>query len=115
MNYVTYDEQFAQGDLLLEVIDALPDTAIESLPQGQEHIVGHSETGHHHVVNKAQARFYEDSKNPLICYLQIDGDYADLVHLRSWDIHKTVRNPHGIIKITREREETPEGWRRVED
>ena len=76
--------------------------------------MGHSETGHHHYVEKAQARFF-GTDDPNICYLQIVGKYADLVHDRSFDTHETLRIPEGVYKVRKQVEHTPEGWRQVQD
>lgn len=54
-------------------------------------------------------------RDPMICYLQIAGDFADVVHHRPHDTHETLRLVRGIYEVRRQREWTPEGWRRVED
>lgn len=50
------------------------------------------------------------------------GRFADVVHHRPWDTHETLRLlysevPSGetIFEIHRQREHSPEGWRRVAD
>ena len=78
-------------------------------------IVAHSETGHHHEL-VGEARMFEAcERDPLVCFLSIDGDHADVVHHRPFDTHETLRLLKGDWKVVRQREYTPEGWRRVED
>lgn len=110
----TFKAQAAQGDILFVRVDELPADVKESNAKDGKHIVAHSETGHHHLVDAREARFF-NTPNPFICYLQIDGDYTDLTHNRSFDTHETLKIPNGTWKIVRQREYTPEGFRRVED
>jgi len=111
--FVTFEKTAAQGDLYIRRVSCLPDDATEIKSEKNKHIVAHSETGHHHFVDAARARFYGTS-NPMICYLQID-ESADLVHDREFDTHTTIRMTDGVFELRRQREHTPEGWRRVED
>lgn len=105
----------AQGDVLFRRVKALPEGAAPEERQGPI-VVAHSETGHHHVIgDDGVVRFTVD--DPMVCYLQIDGAYADVVHKRPFDTHATVRLLGGgsVYEVRRQREWTPEGWRRVED
>lgn len=113
----TFKKQAAQGDMLINRIDdsEVPAAAKEISPEGNRLIVAHSETGHHHWINKAEARFYGVDNDPMVCFLRIDGDHADLFHERSFDTHETLRLPKGTYRINRQREYTPQGWRRIED
>ncbi len=107
----------AQGDTLILRVDRIPDGAVEQ-PRGRI-IVAHSETGHHHVID-AGARHYTTT-NPMVSYLAVDGDYADVVHLRDSDTHKTELRLLGDImgevyyEVHRQRFATPESWRTVTD
>jgi hypothetical protein len=60
-----------------------------------------------------------DTEDPLISYLSVgdnvSGGGADVIHMRPWDTHETLRLPSGTWKILRQREMSPQGWRRVED
>jgi hypothetical protein len=102
----------AQGDCLLVPVAEIPSAATPS----DSLVVAHSETGHHHVIDAAEheARLFTTA-NPMICYLQITGEFADLVHQRPWDTHETLRLPGGCYQVRRQREGAPEGWRRVAD
>lgn len=113
----------AQGDVLFRRIAKLPADAVPVKPEGGELIVTHSETGHHHVVQDMTCGLYSHPTSSLVGYLQLgDGcasvGGADVVHQRPWDTHETLRllgKPGDVFEIRRQREWSPEGWRRVQD
>lgn len=109
----TFMNQAAQGDLLIRRIDKLPNGVKEIGPENDRLIVAHSETGHHHYINKAEARFY-GTDDPMVCYLHVAGE-ATLLHDRPFDTHESIKIPTGTFELRRQRESTPEGWRRIED
>lgn len=111
----------AQGDCMFRRISALPAGVIER-PRTGPLVVAHSETGHHHAIESMFVRHFEAPISPLVCYLQMDDGLAeagvDVVHHRAWDTHETLRllgKPGDVWEVRRQRESTPEGWRRVED
>jgi len=113
----TIDKLAAQGDVLFRRIAALPSGAIQDSVTGPL-IVAHSETGHNHEIRDPEVKLFQAlERDPMICYLQIAGAFADVIHYRSFDTHETLRLPGGgsTWEVRRQREYTPEGWRRVED
>lgn len=108
----------AQGDVLFRRIDKLPAGVVAQKMEGPI-VVAHSETGHHHTVDSAEARLFDKTtRDPMLCYLQLASDCADVVHHRPHDTHETLRLAGGvgaIYEVRRQEEYTPEGWRRVED
>lgn len=78
------------GEIILKQIKDIPKEA-KLIKTGKEHIVGHSETGHHHVLELATAklRVYE-LDNEL--YLEV-GDTGTLVHKKSGS---ETHTPHTI-------------------
>jgi hypothetical protein len=107
---------FGQGDVAFFRIDAIPATATLVERKGNEPvIVTHSETGHHHVIEAPKVKMFNDPKNPLLSFLQVETDNAVLEHLRSHDTHEAVQIPAGCWAVRRQREYTPEGWRQVQD
>lgn len=50
----------------------------------------------------------------MICYLSI-SDPTALTHERSFDTHEPILLNPGIYEVRRQREYTPQGWRRIED
>lgn len=111
----TFVTMAAQGDVVFKRIAELPKGVLAKADEDGKLVIAHSETGHHHFVDKAEARFYADPKDAMTCYLVVDGEYADIKHARLFDTHETLRVPTGIFQVRRQREYTPEGLRRVED
>jgi hypothetical protein len=101
-----------QGDVAFERVAKIPELAVRS----KDTIVAHSETGHHHVATRAQVFTMPDDGQTL--YMRALGKSVDIVHKRPHDTHETLRfltKPGDVIKIRRQREYTPAGWRRVQD
>lgn len=85
-------------------------------------ILGHSETGHHHVLEPVEegvtidkaAKAFVDELNDTFIKLEL-FDACKIVHLRSNDTHGGFILPPGeYIRGLRE-EQVVEGWRRVAD
>jgi hypothetical protein len=111
----------AQGDCLFLRVAKIPEGFTAEAKNGSI-VVAHSETGHHHSVDATDGvTLFVSPSDPLVCYLQMEGvDHADVVHHRPWDTHETLRllgapKKTTIFAVRRQREYTPEGWRRVED
>lgn len=107
----------AQGDVLFRRVSAVP-AGFEKRERKGAIVVSHSETGHHHVVDSEGAEYWESKSKPLVCYLQMGSAFLDCEHLRPYDTHETIRldgNPGDIWECRRQRERSPEGWRRVQD
>lgn len=113
----TFTNQAAQGDLLLIRVDLLPEGAVLNDPDPSgHHIVGHSETGHHHVIDADRVTMYRLPEDLYECFLVV-RDPAELKHQRPHDTHETILVPPGTYQVRRQRERayTPEGWRRAQD
>lgn len=103
-----------QGDICIRRIDKLP-KGLEVAPvENGVHIVAHSETGHHHVIDSRNAQLLIDKTNQFIAYLNV-REPVDLVHLRDHDTHEPLHFEPGIYEVRRQREYEPQGFRRVED
>lgn len=112
----TVKDQAAQGDLLIRRIERLPENVRPEKPNNRHFIVAHSETSHHHVVDAKPGVEYFVTDDPLVAYLRVvDQTETTLEHLRSFDTHESFLIPGGTYEIRRQREYTPEGWRRVAD
>lgn len=115
----TFNMQAAQGDLLLRRIGdegaPMPGDAIEERHTGTV-VLAHSETGHHHSIAAAPSVVQLfGSSDPLKGYLSVRSRPVELKHHRDYDTHETLRIDPGLYEVRRQREHTPEGWRRVED
>jgi hypothetical protein len=106
----------AQGDVLFRRVSELPKDAVER-PREPRLVVAHSETGHHHAIDEPEVRVFtrRTGGDPMICYLSVDGLFADVVHHRPHDTHATLRLPRGLWEVRRQREWSPEGQRPVLD
>ena len=110
----TVDRFSAQGDVEFCRVRALPKAAKAIVATDARHVVAHSESGHHHWCDAEGVSYYRDPGNAFVCYLRSEHA-VDIVHARPHHTHETQRLTPGIWKITRQREYTPQGYRRVED
>jgi len=117
----TFDAIAAQGELTIFRIEKLPDGIEPMAVTEGRFIVGHSETGHHHVIDAApDVEVFVRKDDPLTMYLRILGEdvserKAKLRHERSHDTHAPLSFSPGIYQINVSQEYSPEGWRRVID
>lgn len=109
-----FENQAPQGDVYLRRIDKLPGGLIPAKAENGVFVVAHSETGHHHVVKERAAQLLIDKTNIFISYLDV-AEPCELEHLRSFDTHESLALKPGFYEVRRQREETPEGWRRAQD
>jgi hypothetical protein len=109
----------AQGDVLFRRVAAVP-AGFEREERKGAVVVAHSETGHNHEIDDMGCFRFVSPKDPMVAYLQLgdcDGGVS-VVHKRAFDTHETLRllgQPGDVWEVRRQREWTPEGWRRVED
>lgn len=119
MEKVTFINCAAQGDLLLRRVATLPKGVKPLAAEQGVFIVAHSETGHNHVIDAAPNVQWYGTDDQMVSYLEVieatDATETLLRHLRGFDTHKTIVIPPGVFELRRQREYTPEGWRRVED
>jgi hypothetical protein len=110
----------AQGDVFFRRVDALPSDVILVAAFNGRIVVTHSETGHDHVMMLDKKRFKTPAvemfatDNPLVAWIKVNRPTA-LEHLRPHDTHEPIMFGVGIYEVRRQREYTPEGFRRVED
>lgn len=106
-----------QGDLMLISIEALPEGVVAQKNDNGYFVLAHSETGHHHaVLADNDVEFYADPKDDMKSYFVVKKVIGSLLeHMRSFDTHKSIKIPPGIYELRRQREYTPQGWRKVED
>jgi gentisate 1,2-dioxygenase len=105
-----------QGDVAFTRVDDLEEKEFTTLkPEQGQLVVAHSETGHHHAfLENDDVEVLEDPDNEFVAWLRVTADSA-LKHYRAYDNHETIKFTPGIYRINRQREYTPEGFRRVAD
>lgn len=111
----TFKNTCAQGDIYIRRIDKLPEGTVVVPPERGRVIVTHSETGHHHVMEAECVELRKLPDSIMDCFLVVKDGGADLEHLRPTDTHEAIHFAPGVYHVRRQREHTPEGWRRVED
>jgi hypothetical protein len=108
----------AQGDMMIMRIETLPSGLEEYKPEGNHYVIAHSETGHNHVMEKTAVKAYKRQNvteaNIFELFLDV-GEESKIEHLRSFDTHETIVVPPGQYIVKRQREYTPQGFRRAQD
>lgn len=112
----SFNHSAAQGDCLLRKINELPAGLKTMEAKNGQFIVAHSETGHNHCVEARDTVTLYASVDQFRGYLEVKGDKPVLLeHHRSFDTHEALEIKPGIYEIRRQREYTPEGFRRAAD
>lgn len=96
----------AQGELTVRRVAKMPDGCTPMKPEFGRYIVGHSETGHHHVIAAAGASVSVLERPPegmRILYAILDNP-SSLVHLRNHDTHEPIALEPGVYEIRVARE-----------
>lgn len=106
----------AQGDILIIPVASIPKNAKPAKVEGSSYVVAHSETGHHHVIDRKKAEVFEAADDEFIAYVKTLGDGAEIEHKREFNTHETIRlEPNKTYQIRRQREYVPEGFRKAQD
>jgi hypothetical protein len=106
----------AQGDLLIIPVASIPANVKAAKADGGHYVVAHSETGHHHVIDRAKAEVYEAADDAFVAYIRTMGDGAEIQHKREFHTHETIAlGPNQTFQIRRQREYVPEGFRKAQD
>lgn len=88
------------GENWLQPIDSLPKGTIT---KHTVYIAGHSETGHHHILEtKEPMEIVEGNQRAILLH-----DVGKLFHKKTFDIHKTLYIAPGAYKITHKTEYDP--------
>jgi len=114
MTKICTNRPMAQGDMLIIPISKIPTSAKAAKPEGGHFILAHSETGHHHVIERTKADVYEAADDAFIAYVKALAP-ADITHQRPHDTHETVQLAPGNYEIRRQREYVAEGFRKAAD
>jgi hypothetical protein len=100
---------------MIRRIDAIPANMKRAEPENGVHILAHSETGHHHVIESRAAERFIDETNQFISYISVLSD-AEITHLREHDTHEALGVDAGAVyEVRNQREYVPDGWRRATD
>jgi len=101
--------QYRQGDVLIEAIKTIPDSAKPERPKGQRVVLAEGElTGHAHTLPASS----------VMALAVPEGDLFIRVRRASLLMHQEhgkIEIPAGEYRVTRQREYSPEEIRRVTD
>lgn len=111
----TFTKYAAQGDMMLIRIDALPAGVTAVAAKKGAFVLAHSETGHNHVVMERPTVKLFSAMDQFRAYLVVEDESATLEHQRSFDTHEALLIEPGVYEVRRQREYTPEGFRRAAD
>jgi hypothetical protein len=109
------ETQAAQGDVMFRKIDALPSGVSPEKAVDGVFVVAHSETGHNHVVMERPTVKMFSAMDEFRSYLVVEDKPATVEHRRHFDTHESFALSPGVWEVRRQREYTPEGFRRAAD
>lgn len=96
----------AQGEITIRRVESIPDGCKPMKPEGGKFIVGHSETGHHHVIGAHGASVVELDRPPegmKVLYAILENP-TSLDHLRGHDTHESIQLEPGAYEFRIARE-----------
>lgn len=99
----------AQGEITIRRVEVLPADVRPMALESGKFIIGHSETGHHHVMDRHSKSVFESTKAPSgmrVLYAVLEGA-GELVHERGHDTHETISFGPGIYEFRLGREYDP--------
>lgn len=82
----------AQGEIRIYRVDAIPTDAKPLAKECGHFIIGHSETGHHHVLEAKRVEVFERTESGMRVLYAILETPGELKHLRGHDTHR----PHAL-------------------
>lgn len=93
----------AQGEVNITLVDAIPEGLAPFKCDGEHYILGHSESGNHHVLDRESARVFVGGETPSgmkILYAIIDKP-TKIQQLAAGNPHETIGlNAGDVIRIT---------------
>ena len=114
----TFTKMAAQGDFLIIRVKDIPSNVEPMKTENGVFVIAHSETGHNHVMERTNVEAFvpENTKDVDLYELFLNvKEPTEINHLRSFDTHETLLVPAGNYVVKRQREYTPEGFRRAAD
>jgi hypothetical protein len=93
---------YRHGEIVIKSIKKLPEGKTTKV---KTYIVGHSETGHHHVLESPTAYKVMRDKFQKV-WLELEAE-AKLIHQKTHDVHETLTIPAGIYEVGQKSEYNP--------
>ena len=107
---MTFEKVAAQGEIKIYRLSDDAEIVGEPLaPEGDNLVIGHSETGHHHVMDRAAAKaaVVKDAPEGMRILRLIVERPTELRHLRAHDTHAPIQFSPGKYEIRIGREFDP--------
>ena len=99
----TFKQSAAQGEVNIRIVQSIPEGLVEFPPEGDHYIIGHSESGNHHVLERESVDMYDGGKTAAgmqILYAIVKTP-TEVTQLRSGTPHDTIAlNVGDKIRIT---------------
>lgn len=92
---------YRHGEILLLQVDSMPKGKIKKV---KSLIVGHSETGHHHVLENKTSIYWTKFKDQM--FVRVNSD-TPLVHKKTTDKHNTITVEPGVYQVIPKTEYDP--------
>jgi hypothetical protein len=100
---------YRQGDVLIELVSSIPETAKPAKRDKGRVILAYGEVaGHSHAIAAKRVRKFDDGT---VSYV----DIAEALALLEHDEHAPISLPRGKYRVTIQREYSPQEIRRVAD
>lgn len=100
----TMSKRIIHGENAIMPVEKVPD-GLNWHPETHA-IIGHSESGHHHLLEAAKDTEYELAELDGVLYLRLT-DTAKIIHKKSFDVHEAVTLDPGLYQVTHKLEYDP--------
>jgi hypothetical protein len=114
----TFKNIAAQGDFMIIRVNSIPANVVPMKDENGVYVIAHSETGHNHVMERTNVEAFVPTNVKEVdlyeLFLNVK-EPTEINHLRSFDTHETLVVTPGQYIIKRQREYTPEGFRKAAD
>jgi hypothetical protein len=108
MDMKTFQNRAAQGEIQIRRIAAVPVDVSALAPENGKLIIGHSETGHHHVLERpAKVSVAKTAPDGMRILYAILDEPNTLIHERGHDTHQPLALEPGIYEFRIGREFDP--------
>lgn len=95
-----FEKFAAQGEVNIQIVDELPPDLKPMQAENGFYVIGHSETGHHHVLDRDKADVFlgeKTSDGMQVLYAIVKSPDTALTHQRGTDTHAGIAFSEGDI------------------
>lgn len=113
----SFINEAAQGEMVFVRVNEMPSDIIAEQPTNGEYLVGHSTSGHHHVMSSKDVKLFRSpatDTRPLFSYIVVEQP-TEMLHRKDYQAHESLLFSPGMFEVRHQRERTPTGWRMAID